>query len=49
MKFIISHVTILIFISCKRTKVAEIILKTDVNNDKCDNMGNSKKTVFHMP
>ena len=38
-----------IFISWKRTKAAKGILKTNVNNGKCDNMGNTNKTVIHMP
>ena len=31
--------------SCKRTKAAKRILRTNVNDGKCDNMGNTNRTV----
>ena len=34
-----------ILISCKRTKAAKRILRTNVNG-KCDNMGNTNRTVI---
>ena len=48
-KPIIWYISVLIFTSWKRTKVAKRILKTNVNNGKCDNMGNIKKSVIHVP
>ena len=32
-----------------RTKEAKRILKTNINNGNCDNMGNTNKTVIHIP
>ena len=48
-KFILRHIVILIFISWKRTKATKIILKTKIDNGKCDNIGNTKKHVTHIP
>ena len=33
-----------ILTSCERTKAAKRILRTNVNNGKCDNMGNANRT-----
>ena len=38
-----------ILTSCKRTKAAKRILRTNVNNGKCDNMGNTNRTVILIP
>ena len=35
-----------ILISCKRTKTAKRILRTNVNNGNCDDMGNTNRTVI---
>ena len=31
------------------TKAGKRIVRTNVNNGKCDNMGNTNKTVTHIP
>ena len=41
-KFIIWNISILIFIKRKGNKAAKIIIKTNGNNGKCNNMGNKK-------
>ena len=38
-----------ILTSCKTTKAANGILRTNVNNGKCDNMGNTNRTVILIP
>ena len=40
---------ILIFISWKRSKAVKGILKANINNGKCDNMGNTNETVIYIP
>ena len=39
----------LIFRVWKRIKASNRYLKIDVDNGKCDNMGNANKTVIHTP
>ena len=39
-KYTIWHISILIFISWKRIKAAKRIVKSNVDNGECDNIGN---------
>ena len=48
-KSTISYITILIFISWKKTKAAKRISKIIVKNGECYNVGSKNKTVFHFP
>ena len=48
-KYIIWHISISISIRLQRTEAAKRILKADVNNCKCDNMGNVIKTQSITP
>ena len=39
-KYTIWHISVLIFISWKRIKAAKRIVKSNVDNGECDNIGN---------
>ena len=48
-QFLIWHISILLNIHWKRSQAEKKILKTNVNNGNCDNMGNTNKNVIHIP